>query len=97
MRNEIERYRDATNGLLVLRQLLFLINLALKLQSWPKLCGNLRKNTHAAPFREEIAPPSPPKQCWCYDSYLLVFIQHSRTQHCTGDAGDERNDSTFCI
>ena len=68
-----------------------------KVQSWPKLCGHLRKNTHAAPFHEEISPPSPPKQCWCYDSYLLVFIQHGRTQHCKGGAGDERNDSTFCI
>ena len=55
------------------------------------------KNTHAVPFREEIAPPSPPKQRWCYDSYLLVFIQHNKTQHCTGGGVDERNDSTFCI
>ena len=31
------------------------------LQSWPKLCGHLCKNTHAAPFREEIAPPLSPQ------------------------------------
>ena len=57
------------------------------LQSWPKLSGHLRKYTHAAPFREEIAPPLPPNNVgamihisWC----LFNIVGHNIVQGVRG-------------
>ena len=57
-----------------------------QLQFWPKLCGHLRKNTHAAPFREEIAPPPPNNVgamihiSWC----LFNIVGHNIVQGVRG-------------